>query len=66
MLTEHAMEMINQQTKETIKPLAQDAAKLGFRVIVRTDLCRAIDLGGTLAVAEREMQSLGVMLTSEG
>ena len=45
---------------------AQDAAKLGFRVIVRTDLCRAIDLGGTLAVAEREMQSLGVMLTSEG
>ena len=45
---------------------AQDAAKLGFRVIVRTDLCRAIDLGGTLAVAEREMQSLGVMLTSAG
>ena len=41
---------------------AQDAAKLGFGVTVRTDLCRAIDLGGSLAAAEAGMRALGVVL----
>ena len=41
---------------------AQDAARLGFDVSVRTDLCRAIDLNGSLASATRAMQGAGVKL----
>jgi nicotinamidase/pyrazinamidase len=39
---------------------AVDAAKLGFDVIVRRDLCRAIDLEGSLDVALTGMQAAGV------
>ena len=42
---------------------ALDAARLGFAVTVRTDLCRAIDLGGTLSAAIAEMTAAGVRLT---
>lgn len=46
---------------------AVDAAKLGFRVTVRQDLCRAIDLDGSLTAALRAMQTTGVQLvTSHG
>jgi nicotinamidase/pyrazinamidase len=38
---------------------AQDAAKLGFKTTVITDLCRAID-AGTEATARAEMTALGV------
>lgn len=41
---------------------AQDAAKLGFGVTVREDLCRAIDLDGSLAVARDGMRTAGVTL----
>jgi nicotinamidase/pyrazinamidase len=41
---------------------AVDAARLGFDVEVRMDLCRAIDLGGSLAAAEIAMQSAGVQM----
>lgn len=41
---------------------AVDAAKLGFRVDVREDLCRAIDLDGSLAAARDGMRSAGVAL----
>ena len=41
---------------------AVDAAKLGFAVTVRTDLCRAIDLDGSLAAATQSMRSVGVTL----
>ncbi len=41
---------------------AQDAARLGFDVSVRTDLCRAIDLNGSLAAASEAMQDIGVKL----
>ena len=41
---------------------AQDAARLGFDVSVRTDLCRAIDLNGSLAAATEAMQGAGVTL----
>ena len=41
---------------------AVDAAKLGYQVAVRTDLCRAIDLDGSLAAAQDAMASAGVSL----
>jgi len=41
---------------------AVDAAKLGFDVTVRMELCRAIDLDGSLAAARGGMQGAGVAL----
>ena len=41
---------------------AVDAARLGFDVEVRTDLCRAIDADGSLAAAEHGMREAGVRL----
>jgi len=41
---------------------ALDAARLGFAVTVRTDLCRAIDLGGSLATMTTAMMAAGVTL----
>ena len=41
---------------------ALDAARLGFRTTVVTDASRAIDLNGSLAQAERQMQAAGVTL----
>ncbi|MFZ5964349.1 bifunctional nicotinamidase/pyrazinamidase [Thalassococcus sp. BH17M4-6] len=42
---------------------AVDAAGLGFAVTVRQDLCRAIDLGGSLDAARDGMRQAGVTLT---
>ena len=42
---------------------AVDAARLGFSVMVRQELCRAIDLNGSLAEAQTLMQSEGVALS---
>ncbi|MGC1504231.1 MAG: bifunctional nicotinamidase/pyrazinamidase [Sulfitobacter sp.] len=42
---------------------AVDAAKRGFDVTVRQDLCRAIDIGGSLAAALESMTSVGVTVT---
>ncbi|WP_050525374.1 bifunctional nicotinamidase/pyrazinamidase [Pseudorhodobacter aquimaris] len=41
---------------------ALDAARLGFGVSVRMDLCRAIDLEGSLAVMVEKMRAAGVVL----
>ncbi|MEP2919765.1 bifunctional nicotinamidase/pyrazinamidase [Sulfitobacter sp.] len=41
---------------------AVDAARLGFKVSVKTDLCRSINLNGSLAQAHSEMSSAGVTL----
>lgn len=41
---------------------AIDAAKLGFDVTVRMDLCRAIDLNGSLDKAKQDMAQAGVTL----
>ncbi len=41
---------------------AVDAARLGFAVTVREDLCRAIDLEGSLAAAREAMAQAGVRL----
>jgi nicotinamidase/pyrazinamidase len=43
---------------------AVDAAKLGFGVTVRQDLCRAIDLDGSLAAAIDGMKDAGVTIQS--
>lgn len=42
---------------------AVDAAKLGFGVTVKQDLCRAIDFDGSLDAARKGMQDVGVTLT---
>lgn len=42
---------------------ALDAARLGFSVSVVMDACRAIDLSGSLAEAEKQMRAAGVSLT---
>lgn len=42
---------------------AIDAARLGFDVTVRMDLCRAIDLDGSLATATTAMRAAGVTLS---
>ncbi|MDW3223892.1 MAG: bifunctional nicotinamidase/pyrazinamidase [Paracoccaceae bacterium] len=44
---------------------AVDAAKLGFGVTVREDLCRAIDLDGSLEAARAGMQAAGVRLETQ-
>ena len=41
---------------------AVDAARLGFRVTVDQDHCRAIDMDGSLAAAETAMRDAGVTL----
>ena len=41
---------------------AVDAARLGFATTVRLELCRAIDLDGSLAAAKAEMDRAGVTL----
>ncbi len=41
---------------------ALDAARLGFEVAVRRDLCRAIDADGSEAAATRAMERAGVRL----
>ena len=43
---------------------ACDAARLDLGVRLRTDLCRAIDLDGSLQRAQAEMAALGVQLVS--
>jgi nicotinamidase/pyrazinamidase len=42
---------------------ALDAARLGFAVSVAMDACRAIDLGGSLKLAEERMRAAGVTLS---
>jgi nicotinamidase/pyrazinamidase len=41
---------------------AVDAARLGFRTQVQADLCRAINLNGSLSAAEKAMRDAGVSL----
>ena len=43
---------------------ACDAARLGLQVHLRTDLCRAIDLDGSLQAAQAQMAAQGVQLVS--
>jgi nicotinamidase/pyrazinamidase len=43
---------------------AIDAARLGFSATVREDLCRAIDLDGSLAAARDTMRAASVALVA--
>jgi nicotinamidase/pyrazinamidase len=45
---------------------ALDAARLGFRVRVVGDACRAIDLAGSLAARTAEMRAAGVAIVTSG
>ncbi|MBY6201772.1 bifunctional nicotinamidase/pyrazinamidase [Maritalea mobilis] len=55
--------MVGLATDFCVNFSAVDAAKLGFAVDVRMELCRAIDLNGSLAAARDGMASFGVTLT---
>ncbi len=54
--------MVGLATDYCVNFSAVDAAKLGFTVTVRTDLCRAIDLDGSLKVAMEGMRGAGVVV----
>ncbi|AHM03652.1 Nicotinamidase [Roseibacterium elongatum DSM 19469] len=55
--------MVGLATDFCVNFSAVDAAKLGFAVEVRGDLCRAIDLNGSLAAARDGMAAAGVTVT---
>ena len=55
--------MVGLATDFCVNFSAVDAARLGFHVTVREDLCRAIDLDGSLAAAQDGMRDAGVLLT---
>ena len=54
--------MVGLATDFCVNFSAQDAARLGFAVTVRRDLCRAIDLDGSLDAALAGMTDKGVTL----
>lgn len=54
--------MVGLATDFCVNFSAVDAAKLGFNVTVRQDLCRAIDMGGSLDAAKTGMRDAGVTL----
>ena len=54
--------MVGLATDFCVNFSALDAAKLGYQVTVQMDLCREIDLDGSLAAAKDAMQAAGVTL----
>ena len=54
--------MVGLATDFCVNYSAVDAAKLGFGVTVRMELCRAIDFDGSLAAATDGMRAAGVSL----
>ena len=54
--------MVGLATDFCVHYSAVDAARLGFAVTVREDLCRAIDLNGSLEEARTAMRAAGVTL----
>ncbi|MCG7572511.1 bifunctional nicotinamidase/pyrazinamidase [Phaeobacter sp. CNT1-3] len=54
--------MVGLATDFCVNFSAVDAAKLGFNVSVKQDLCHAIDFDGSLAAAQAGMQAAGVNL----
>ncbi|MBP0483251.1 bifunctional nicotinamidase/pyrazinamidase [Sagittula salina] len=53
--------MVGLATDFCVNFSAVDAARLGFAVTVQEDLCRAIDLDGSLATAKAGMTEAGVL-----
>ncbi len=54
--------MVGLATDFCVHYSAVDAARLGFDVTIRTGLCRAIDMDGSLSSAEKSMREAGVKL----
>ena len=54
--------MVGLATDYCVNFSAVDAARLGFEVSVLLDLCRAIDLDGSLEAANAGMTAAGVTL----
>ena len=54
------LDMVGLATDFCVNYSAVDAARLGYDVTVRGDLCRAIDMDGSLAVALEGMAQAGV------
>ena len=54
--------MVGLATDFCVNFSAVDAAKQGFTVAVKQDLCRAIDFDGSLAAAQEGMKAAGVAL----
>ena len=54
--------MVGIATDFCVNYTAVDAAKLGYAVEVREDLCRGIDFDGSLAAAKEAMDAVGVRL----
>lgn len=54
--------MVGLATDFCVHYSAVDAARLGFEVTVATKACRAIDLDGSLAAAEKAMSEAGITL----
>ena len=54
--------MVGLATDFCVHYSAVDAAHLGFDVTIRTGLCRAIDMDGSLSAAEKSMREAGVKL----
>lgn len=52
--------MVGLATDFCVQFSALDAARLGFKVAVREDLCRAIDLDGSLQAAQNTMDAAGI------
>jgi len=57
-----ALTMVGLATDFCVHFSAVDAAKLGFATTVRTDLCRAIDLDGSLDAATTAMRTANITL----
>ena len=58
-----AVTLVGIATDYCVAYSALDAARLGYRVAVRLDLCRAIDMAGSLDAMRGRMMSAGVDLT---
>ncbi|WP_439103336.1 bifunctional nicotinamidase/pyrazinamidase [Celeribacter marinus] len=54
--------LVGLATDFCVKFSALDAARLGFAVTVRTDLCRAIDMDGSYATARSDMRAAAITL----
>ena len=57
-----ALTLVGLATDFCVNYSAVDAAKLGFNVTVKMDLCRAIDFDGSLDAAKSAMKNAGVSL----
>ncbi len=57
-----AVTMVGLATDYCVNFSAVDATRLGYAVSVEQSLCRAIDMGGTLATAQDGMRAAGVTL----